>query len=65
MDTTERAIDGYDGAGNWVSTTDPLGNVRTAVYDGANRLIAQVDPLGNAVSFAYDAAGNRVSRAEK
>ena len=31
---------GYDVAGNWVSTTNPLGAVSSAVYDGANKMIA-------------------------
>src|SRR5580658_7708563 len=56
-----QALSLYDNAGNWVSTTNPLGAIGTAVYDGANKVIARVDALGSRASFSYDAANNRTA----
>ena len=39
---------GYDGVGQLVSVTDPLGNKTTHTYDSSGRGITTVDPRGNA-----------------
>lgn len=51
----------YDGAGNWLSLTDPNGKQTSFGYDEIYRLDTQTDPMGHPTTFGYDLDGNRVS----
>ncbi|SDL83202.1 DUF6531 domain-containing protein [Nonomuraea jiangxiensis] len=44
----------YDGAGNLVTVTDPLGGVERGVFDARNRPVERTDRLGNTTRYAYD-----------
>ncbi len=62
----------YDGDGNVLSVTDPMGNVTTYAYDAANREISELDPNpsdgsatgGPLTVYAFDAAGNLYSETD-
>ena len=47
----------YDGRGNKLTETDPLGNTRTFAYDANDNLSAETDGLGNTTTYAYNAGG--------
>ena len=57
----------YDGVGNLMAMTDPLGHQTTYHYDGANRRMMVKDALGNELEFELDGQGNpkRFIRREK
>lgn len=48
----------YNGVGQPVLETDPLGNPTKYRYDHAGRLVQTIDALGSAVTTVYDPAGN-------
>jgi YD repeat-containing protein len=47
----------YDASNNLLSTTDPLGNILTALRNGAGQITALTDGLGNKSSFTYTSDG--------
>jgi YD repeat-containing protein len=51
----------YDGVGQLINVTDPVGLTLTYVYDAAQDLRSVTDSLGNKVSYGYDVKGNRTS----
>lgn len=48
----------YNGVGELVSITDPLGNKSTSTYDMLGRRLAYTHPDAGLTEFSYDAAGN-------
>jgi RHS repeat-associated protein len=44
----------YDGSGNKVSDTDPLGKVTTYTFDPAGNVLTATDPLGNVTTKTYN-----------
>ncbi len=48
----------YDGAGQRLTTTDPLGRVTSYTYDALGRVATMTDPLGGVTSRTYDVKGN-------
>ena len=49
----------YDGQGNHIGVTDPLGATLTNIYDPTfSRLTSATDPLGHITTFSLDAIGN-------
>jgi RHS repeat-associated protein len=55
------AIMVYDGYGDLLSSTDPLGHTTTNVYDANHDVASTTDPLGHVTSYSYDQNGNRIS----
>ena len=51
----------YDGAGNRISETDPMGAVTTYTYDKAGNLLKKVTADQSAWSYIYDPNGQLVS----
>ena len=51
----------YDGYGDVLSSTDPLGHTTTNVYDANRNLTSVTDPLGHVTTYTYDANGNKTS----
>ena len=51
----------YDGAGNQVSETDPLGNSATYTYNSVNLPTGYVNKNGDGTHIGYDLAGRAVS----
>ncbi len=51
----------YDGNGNLVMSTGPLGRVTRMAYDKADRLETMTDSSGGSAWFDYDANGNIVA----
>ena len=54
----------YDGRGNLLSVTDPLGRTSRYEYDLLDRLVAEIDPTGAVWRTAYDGAGRVMSRTD-
>jgi YD repeat-containing protein len=52
----------YDGYGNLLSSTDPLGHSTTNIYGANQNLTSVTDPLGHTTSYTYDTNGNRTSQ---
>ena len=52
----------YDGRGNVIRRTDPLGASETMEYDARNRLVRRVDKNGNVTRTQYDGNGNTTAR---
>ena len=50
----------YDGNGNMLTLTDPLGYTESYTYttDGYNNIATYTDKLGHQYTFSYDASGN-------
>lgn len=49
----------YDGNGNVLTSTDPLGNITTFTYEPVfNNVASETDPLGNTTILKYDSHGN-------
>ena len=53
----------YDGNGNLLTQTKPLGNTWQSAYDGANRLVSLTSPTG-LTQYAYDKNDNRVEQTD-
>ena len=51
----------YDGNGNLLTATDPLGQTTTRTYDNVNRLLTVKDALNNQTTYTYDKWGNRLT----
>lgn len=51
----------YDGAGNQIALTDPVGNVTRFEHDVFNRPVVTIDAHGNRTSSVYDAAGQMIA----
>ena len=51
----------YDGYGDLLTSTDPLGLTTTYTYDANHDLLSVTDPLGHTNSYTYDVNGNRAS----
>jgi RHS repeat-associated protein len=49
---------GYNGAGELVSITDPMGNISTSEYDMLGRRLTYYHPDAGLTEFRYDGAGN-------
>lgn len=48
----------FDGAGNALVTTDPLGRATTGEYNGFSETVAHVDAVGNETTWTYDSTGD-------
>jgi YD repeat-containing protein len=55
----------YDGNGNKVSETDPLGNTTQYAYDVHNHMIRQIHPDGTHKDLVYDAHGNVIQESNE
>ena len=51
----------YDGKGNVLSVTDPMGNEQTFAWNEKNKLTSQTNAAGEKTGYDYDAKGNLVS----
>jgi YD repeat-containing protein len=49
---------GYDRAGNVITTTDGLTQTTSYGYDSINRVITSTDPLQRVTTSGYDLSGN-------
>jgi RHS repeat-associated protein len=51
----------YDGDGNLIKQTDPLGNLTTSAYDQLGDQTSVNEPNGGVTRYTYDNDGNKVS----
>ena len=50
----------YDAAGKQIATTNPAGEITTAVYSRTGQLLKTTDPLGYITSYVYDNANRTI-----
>jgi YD repeat-containing protein len=51
----------YDASGNFLSSTDPLGNTTSYVYNRFNEVLQETDADGNTTNYTYDSHGNELT----
>lgn len=61
-DTSDVMSFDYDGFGNVISVTDPLGGLTTMRYNEVGQITEMVEPNGVITTYAYDEAGNEITR---
>jgi RHS repeat-associated protein len=55
-------VSAYDGAGNLLSRTDPLGHSVNLTYNSRNWLSSESGPVaGRTIQYGYDPVGNRIA----